>query len=128
MEWPNYNPKPAARFMLTLFAQAWDHMIDILDQMEKEGRSHLICHVYYSEFVKNPLGTVGKIHNHFGLAPPSDSKMQSWLNDNPPGKHGSHSYSLAEFGISDHEVYTSFRKYYLRFFPALLPSVYRSRL
>ena len=44
-----------------------------------------------------------------------ESRMRAWLDTNPPGKHGAHRYTLAEFGLDLAEVREAFRPYTERF-------------
>jgi hypothetical protein len=41
--------------------------------------------------------------------------MEDWLAANPKGKHGKHSYSSEEYGISDADVRTAFADYIARY-------------
>jgi len=121
-EWEGYDPRPAARFMLEYFSQGWERTMEILDEYERDGKSDLVFHVYYTDLVKDPQGMVQRIHQHFGLPSASREKMQRWLDENPSGKHGKHKYDLADYGLTPKDVYTAFYKYYVRFFPELLPA------
>ena len=41
--------------------------------------------------------------------------MRAWLAGNPPGKHGGHAYSAAEFGLCPEEIGARFAAYRQRF-------------
>lgn len=62
--------------------------------------------VSYDELVDNPAGTVQKIYDYFSLdySNTHDAKIQKWLSDNPKNKHGSHHYSLDQFGLGSQDV------------------------
>lgn len=69
--------------------------------------------VYYRDMTRDPLGTVRRIYAHYGLELSAETAaaMQQWLDQNPQGKHGKHSYSSGEFGISDDDVRAAFAEY-----------------
>lgn len=60
-----------------------------------------VLDIAYSDTVTDPVGTVDRIHDHFGI-PFSDAharRIEQHIADNPQGKHGSHRYSAEEFGL-----------------------------
>ena len=67
----------------------------------------------YKDLVSDPLGTVVAIYAHYGLSMSEETSraMAAWLADNPQGKHGKHSYSSGEFGITDEDVRAAFAEY-----------------
>jgi uncharacterized membrane protein YjdF len=76
--------------------------------------SDRVCHVLYSDFVADQVGTIGRIYAHFGLNPAGiDLAVQSWLGDaaNRSDRHGKWSYDLADFGVTEDEVRDRFRTY-----------------
>lgn len=79
-------------------------------QYRRHSDSVPICDVEYTDLLSSPLAVVHHIYAFFGevLSPESADKMQRWLNSNPQSKHGSHSYSLEQFGLSKAEVMEKF--------------------
>lgn len=69
--------------------------------------------VSYRTLIGDPLGTIRSIYEHYGLRLCEDTAaaMSAWLAANPQGKHGKHSYSSEEFGISDDDVRNAFSAY-----------------
>lgn len=69
--------------------------------------------VGYRDLIADPLGTVRRIYAHYGLQMSEETSeaMRAWLAANPQGKHGKHSYSSEEFGISDNDVRNAFSSY-----------------
>lgn len=67
----------------------------------------------YADTLRDPIGTVRKIYEAFDeeLTPTALSAMNSYMADNPKGKHGKHQYNLAEYGLSAEEVRETFRDY-----------------
>lgn len=55
-----------------------------------------------AEFVADPMGVVQRVYDSFDLKLTADSRaaMQAHIDDNPKGKHGTHVYDLAEYGLT----------------------------
>ena len=87
--------------------------------MEFEDRqaNHNICHLQYSNFIKEPIKTVEYIYTHFGkkVRPLHKENMQAWLKFNPKNKHGEHSYSLSDYGLTADQVKEEFKDYIARY-------------
>jgi hypothetical protein len=79
-------------------------------QFRQQQSAALVCDVNYSDLVQNPLETVRSIYSFFGdrLQPETANNMQQWLIANPQKKHGTHQYSLEQFGLNEHEVRARF--------------------
>ncbi|MFT4570840.1 MAG: hypothetical protein ACI8TX_001231 [Hyphomicrobiaceae bacterium] len=60
----------------------------------------------YREFVSSPLPSIERVYDYFGLALTDDAArmMRDYIASNPQGKHGSHRYSLAQYGLSAEAV------------------------
>ena len=67
--------------------------------------------------MRDPIGSVRGIYDHFGeaLTPEAEAGMVAYMADNPQGKHGKHSYSLEEYGLTREGVQAQFRDYIERF-------------
>lgn len=57
--------------------------------------------VQFEEVLKDPIAVIGKIYSHFGIEFTSEARerMEQCLRDNPREKHGSHKYTLEDFGL-----------------------------
>ncbi|CAF3500912.1 unnamed protein product [Rotaria sp. Silwood2] len=55
----------------------------------------------YDDLVAQPIETVRRLYNHFGLAWSNEfeTAMLAWLRDNPQGKQGRNPYALSDYGI-----------------------------
>jgi hypothetical protein len=63
--------------------------------------------VQFDELVANPIEQVKKIHEQSGLEC-NDlhvKRMERWLEVNPAGLHGTHQYSLSQFGLKEEEIF-----------------------
>ena len=70
-----------------------------------------------SELVADPLETVRRIYQHFDypLSDEVEAKMRDFMRDNPRDKHGSHTYTVEDFGIdpvSDRELFREYVDYF----------------
>ncbi len=78
--------------------------------------------VRYLDFVEDPVAAVSDIYQYFDL--PLGAAVAQALRDHieahPQGKHGSHDYSLAQYGLSEDQVRARFESYIDRF--ALTPT------
>lgn len=76
-----------------------------------------IFDVQYVDTVRDPIATVKAIYDHFdeSFTPEAELAMDSYIADNPKGKHGSHTYELEEYGLTKDEVHSRFSEYIERF-------------
>ncbi len=73
--------------------------------------------MHFSELVSDQVGMVERIYEHLDMDLDDDAKdrMQSFIADNPQGKHGKHSYTLEEFGLdpaAERERYRFYQDHY----------------
>jgi hypothetical protein len=60
----------------------------------------------YSAISRDPVAATGAIYEFAGLpfTRESEAGMRAWLAANPADKHGRHSYSLADYGLTEARV------------------------
>ena len=65
----------------------------------------------------DPVAVVKSIYAQCGdeLDAAQETAMRNWMRDNPQGKHGSHDYALAEYGLERQGVLARFESYIDRF-------------
>lgn len=87
------------------------------NEERKVGSRAVFQDVSYLEFVKNPIGTVAKIYEGFGLelSESATSNMYRYLEENRQGKYGKHRYQLEQFGLEAETQREIFRAYCERF-------------
>lgn len=99
-------------------------MVDIFDRMIQGALDYKQRHgwdsiydVQYAALMKDPLGEIGKLYAHFDepFTREAETQMRAFLANNPQGKHGSHKYSLDEYGWTKARVREHFREYYRAF-------------
>jgi hypothetical protein len=73
--------------------------------------------IRHDEFVDDPISVVERIYGHFGLPITAAARqsIEAHVKDNPEGRHGSHDYSLAEYGLEPAAVRARFAPYIDRF-------------
>jgi hypothetical protein len=76
-----------------------------------------VIDVQYDDTVSDPVGTVRRVYEHFGLDRTTavDDGVRTYLAENPRDKHGAHRYTLEEFGLDRDEVDAAFASYRDRF-------------
>ena len=69
--------------------------------------------MFFPDFISNQFAEVAKIYDALGLPMSDDGarRMQAFIADNPPGKHGIHFYEPHEFGVVPERVRDEFREY-----------------
>lgn len=74
----------------------------------------------YEDLVADPLESVRRIHDHFGLEFTSRHRQrcEQWLAANPRHKHGVHKYSLEQFGLTEQRIDELYGFYTDRFLPS----------
>jgi hypothetical protein len=93
---------------------ALERYLQVRERLGLDGR---ILDVDYEMVRSDPMEI---IRNAYALSPhtltdDADQKMLAWHQDNEQGKHGQHTYSLAEFGITDTQIQSNFGTYIQRF-------------
>lgn len=73
--------------------------------------------VHYTDFIANQIQSVEDIYTFLGLEMSSDhrAKMHSYLSEKPQHKHGGHTYTLEEYGLSRSIENERYKKYIEKF-------------
>jgi hypothetical protein len=77
----------------------------------------LFYDMHFTDFVKDQFSVVKDIYASFDIpmSQTGSARMKAFIEDNPKGKHGSHHYSPAEFGVDPERVRAEFLSYIERF-------------
>jgi hypothetical protein len=94
-------------------------MDDLLHDIEravaarKQADPKRFFDVHYRDLIKDPVGVIRQIYEHFGYPFSEEFKARivKWLDENPKEKHGIHRYSLEEFGLTPDRVTKDFAAY-----------------
>jgi hypothetical protein len=104
-----------AKYYAMALAKGYDNAIEY----RRSGRlpENQVVDLYFQDFVADPIGTVRRAYDHFGLEfrEPAANAMRQFLDDNPADKHGKHFYSFADTGLNEQEVREGFRNYQTHF-------------
>lgn len=97
--------------------QTFDHMIARQNAYRDRHGEDAIFDIQYAAQIKDPLGTMRALYDRFGTPFTADAQagMQAMMDYNPQNKHGKHSYTLEEFGLSAKWVRDHFKEYTDRF-------------
>jgi predicted secreted protein len=70
-------------------------------------------HLYYDQLLADPLAEMHRVYDWLGdeWTVETEAGMRGWLDNNPQNKHGKHSYSFAEWGISQEDMVPYFSDY-----------------
>lgn len=95
------------------FMDTFEVMIARADAFKAKHGADAIHDVQYAETMSDPLGVVRRIYERFGddYTPEAQAAMEAYMAANQKGKHGKHSYDLAEFGLSKDAVHERFKSY-----------------
>lgn len=69
----------------------------------REKNPGRVYDVFFKSFVKEPVKTTRDIYRHFGLAWDQciEAKVNEYVQNNAKEKHGKHTYSAEDFGLSE---------------------------
>ncbi len=73
--------------------------------------------VQFSDIISDPIASIDKIYRHFGFYFSAEARqaMQQYLENRPRDKHGTHHYTLEDFGLSRREHKPRFQEYNHRY-------------
>lgn len=69
--------------------------------------------VSFADLQSDPVGTVSKSYRELGLdfSEESRARVQDWAGGHQPGHRGTHSYDLADYGLTPDQVHETFSDY-----------------
>lgn len=71
----------------------------------------------FRDFITDQFGVITKIYDAFGLEMTEEATkgMQTFIEANPPGVHGTHDYTPDQYGIDPTAVRSEFSEYIAHF-------------
>lgn len=96
---------------------AWSWGMQRVMAVREKFPADRVVDVQFEDTVAHPVETVEKVYAHLGLdyTPAVAEGVRNYLAANPRDKHGTHAYSLDEFGLDKAEVEAAFAAYNERF-------------
>ena len=96
---------------------AWAWALRRTSEVRERLPAQRVVDVRYTDTIRDPVGTIRRVYDRFGLAftPAVEQGVQRYLAANPRDKHGTHTYTLEEFGLDRDEVDAAFAGYRERF-------------
>jgi len=93
------------------------------DDLVAAGKGDAFIDVAYADLVADPTATVGSIYDRLGtpLSTAGETAMHVHAAAHPQGAHGTHSYSLEEFGLTAAALTEQFADYTSRYRAYLEP-------
>jgi hypothetical protein len=95
--------------------EKWAGMLD-KGAPHRAKREAQFLDVHHTDFHADPMGTIGRIYDHFGLtlAAEAERRMAARIAANPEG-HGLHRYDLDSFGLRREAIVERYRHYIERY-------------
>jgi hypothetical protein len=76
-----------------------------LDYRSREDRESWFTDIYYKDLVNDSLQTLTRVYSlNGGLAPGLAERFRQHEAEHPHRKHGTHQYSLGDFGITEQDI------------------------
>jgi len=99
------------------YAQALKAGMQQRGRIEAEEGSGRFFDVRFEDILEKPLEVIEQLYGHFGFewSPDIRDRMSTYVQNRPREKHGKHSYTLEEFGLSREEHGPLFADYCKRF-------------
>ncbi len=108
-----YTDSPDKAMIAETLLDTFDTMIArTLDYRAKHGED-AIYDLHYDALMADPVGEMKKLYEHFDepFTEQAEQAMRAFQANNPKGKHGRHTYSLEEYGLTKDQVREHFREY-----------------
>ena len=107
------DPAAVGREQLDAWRWGLDRTLVVRERLARDR----VVDVHYADTVSDPVGTVRRIYDHFGITftPEVERGVLDYLQANPRDKHGAHRYTLSDYGLNRDEVDEAFAAYRDRF-------------
>ncbi|HUR13479.1 MAG TPA: sulfotransferase [Mycobacteriales bacterium] len=107
------DPVAIGREQLAAWTWGMQRVMEVRDRLPADR----VVDVRFEDTVAQPVETVEKVYAHLGLdyTPAVAEGVRDYLAANPRDKHGTHTYTLSEFGLEHDEVEAAFATYNERF-------------
>ena len=105
------SPEQAGRDHLEWWAKAVNGAMEV--RKAHPDKAHQFVDIQFEEIIDDPVAALQRAYDTLGLEWSSEaqSKMHTFISDNPRGKHGAHRYTLEDFGLQLGEIRERFGAY-----------------
>lgn len=94
-------------------------LLDGMTELRSSGRlPESQCYdLRYAELMQDPVAALGGIYEHFDIDYPDSARkaQQSYIDNKPRGRHGTHRYDFSDTGLDLDEERERFQDYYARY-------------
>jgi hypothetical protein len=99
-------------------------MLDTFDKMIERTLAYKQKHgwdsiydMQYADVMRDPIGEVKKVYKHFNepVTAAAETAMNAFMQNNPQGKHGKHTYQLEDYGLTKEQIRSHYKDYVERF-------------
>lgn len=122
----NEIPERTGKEQAEIWSSYFNRFLDSRKKLKKEDQ---IIDLIFEDFVKDQIGTVKEIYDHFGweLSQTAVTKFEQFLDKNPKDKYGRHVHSLETFGLTTEGISEQFKEYldFLEYRTVFTPSPVR---
>ncbi|TGD72566.1 sulfotransferase [Mangrovimicrobium sediminis] len=100
-----------------MLLETFDVMIERTLAYKTQHGWDAIYDLQYADVMRDPIGELRKLYAHFDepFTDAAEAAMHAYMAANPKGKHGSHQYNLADYGLSAGAIRERYRDYCERF-------------
>jgi hypothetical protein len=112
-----FSDRADSRKIAADWADRWARALDKFLTVRDRAPASQFLDINFESIEHDPLGTVERAYDFLGwpLTNEARTAMQNFLAANPKNKHGVHSYTLEQFGLSRETETARFRSYCERF-------------
>ncbi len=109
----SFDPRALGPVVMEFYAASLDRGLAAREGLD----ARRFADVEYRAFVADPVKTAEAIYAHFDLPLSADTaeRLRRHAAEHPQGKHGSHEYSLEEYGLDAERVRARFADYIARY-------------
>ncbi len=107
-----YEPKICKEEIGEQQLRQWSRVIERCRE-DRPRLAERVHDVHYQHFVRDPVGTIRRIYERFDWpwSPAAEKSIRQWADRNRQDQHGAHSYSAAEYGLSEERIAQRFGDY-----------------
>jgi hypothetical protein len=115
------DPKEIGPEQLTWWARALDQATQV--RARHADKAAQFMDIQFDEIIADPVAAIRRAYDHFEMpwSQRAEEQMRSFLAANPRGKHGTHRYSLEDFGLELDAIRERFADYCERYDVAPAP-------